>query len=112
LGFVFLPFISSFLRKRYFADIGKLWKILFILKSMVKVPLSRTEVLSLAGVGELALIKQKSLLTIVTKLREICQKCLKMGTSYEEEVTYLMDELRFQEKWHFELFEKKLTAVK
>lgn len=112
LGLCMLPFICTFLRKKYFGDIGKLWKILFILKSLVKVPLSRTEVLGLAGVGELAIIKQKSLLSIVTKLREICQKCLKMGTSYEEEVTYLMEELRFQEKWHFELFEKKLTVVK
>ena len=112
LGLILLPFISSFLRKKYFGDIGKLWKILFILKSMVKVPLSRTEVFSIAGVGELASIKQKSLIGIVTKLRDICQKCLKMGTSYEEETTYLMDELRFHEKWHFELFEKKLTMVK
>ncbi len=112
LGLLCLPFLTSFLRKKYFSDIGKLWKILFILKSLVKVPLSRTEVLHLAGVGELAGIKQKSLLTLVSKLRETCQKCLKMGTSYEEEVTYLMEELRFQEKWHFELFEKKLTVVK
>lgn len=112
LGLICLPFLSSLLRKKYFADIGKLWKILFILKALVKVPLSRTEVFSLAGLGDLAGIKQKSLLSLVTKLRETCQKCLKLGTSYEEEVTYLMEELRFQEKWHFELFEKKLTVIK
>ena len=35
-----------------------------------------------------------------------------MGGSYEEEVLTLMSELRFQEKWHFELFEKRLMVIK
>jgi hypothetical protein len=37
---------------------------------------------------------------------------LKLGSSYEEDLKYLMEELRFQEKWHFELFEKRLTVIK
>ena len=46
------------------------------------------------------------------KLKETCQKALKIGSSYDDEVKYLMEELRFQEKWHFELFEKRLTVIK
>jgi hypothetical protein len=82
------------------------------LKALVKVPLSRSEVLTAAGVQELALINQKSLETIIQKLKEACQKTLKLGQSYETDVDYLMGELRFQEKWHFELFEKRLTVIK
>ena len=111
-GLICMPFIMSFLRKKYFGDIGKLWKMLFVLKSLVKVPLSRTEILTIAGIQELARIKQKSLLTIVYKLKETCHQTLKLGTSYEEDVKYLMEELRFQEKWHFELFEKRLLVLK
>jgi hypothetical protein len=112
IGLSFLPFTLRYFRKKYFGDIGKIWKMLFVLRSLVKVPLSRTEVLTMAGVQELMEIKQKSLQTIVLKLKESCQKTLKLGTSYEEEVKYLMEELRFQEKWHFELFEKRLTVIK
>lgn len=111
-GLIFMPFIIRFLRKKYFGDIGKLWKMLFVLKSLVKVPLSRTEILTIAGIQELVQIKQKSLLTIVHKLKETCHQTLKLGTSYEEDVKYLMEELRFQEKWHFELFEKRLLVLK
>lgn len=112
LGLSSLPFLLSWLRRKYFADIGKIWKMLFVLKSLVKVPLSRSEVLTLAGVQELVHIRQGSLLSLVGKLKETCQKTIKVGTSYEEDVNYLMDELRFQEKWHFELFEKKLVLIK
>ncbi len=112
IGLSILPLCLRWLRKKYFGDIGKIWKMLFVLKSLMKVPLSRTEVLTLAGVGELNHVKQNSLLSIVSKLKETCQKTLKMGTSYEDDVRYLMDELRFQEKWHFELFEKRITALK
>lgn len=112
LGMSFLPFMLSFYRKRFFADIGKLWKMFYVLRSLTKVPLSRTEVLTLAGVGELKSIKQKSLMHIVEKLKETCQKALQQGGSYEEEVLSLMAELRFQEKWHFELFEKRLMVIK
>lgn len=112
LGLLALPFLLTFFRKKYFSDIGKLWKILFVLKSLLKVPLSRTEVLTIAGVQELNAIKQKSLMVLVTRLTTTCQNTLKQGISYEEDVKYLMEELRFQEKWHFELFEKRLVVIK
>jgi hypothetical protein len=112
LGMSFLPFMIAFYRKRFFADIGKLWKMFYVLRSLTKVPLSRTEILTLAGVGEIKTIKQKSLTHIVDKLKETCQKALQMGGSYEEDILGLMAELRFQEKWHFELFEKRLMVIK
>lgn len=112
IGLSLLPFVISFFRKRFFADIGKLWKMLYVLRALIKVPLSRTEIFTIAGVGEIKTIKQKSLIHIVDKLKETCQKALQMGGSYEEEVITLMSELRFQEKWHFELFEKRLMVIK
>lgn len=112
IGLSLLPVLLKFYRKRFFADIGKLWKMLYVLRSLVKVPLSRTEILSIAGVGEIKMIKQKTLSHIVEKLKDTCQKALQMGGSYEEEVMNLMNELRFQEKWHFELFEKRLMVIK
>lgn len=112
LGISILPFTLRLIRKKYFGDIGKIWKMLFVLKALMKVPLSRSEVLSFAGVQELNTIKQKALQEIVMKLKEMCQKILKLGVSYEEDLKYLMEELRFQEKWHFELFEKRLTVIK
>jgi hypothetical protein len=45
-------------------------------------------------------------------LRATCERILKVGGSYDLEVRNLMEELRFQEKWHFELFEKRLTVIK
>lgn len=112
LGLISLPLLIKYFRQKYFCDIGILWKILFILKSLSKVPLARSEVLSMAGVADLKQIKQKSLGHIVEKLKSTCQKALQVGGAYEEEIHYLMNELRFQEKWHFELFEKKLAVVK
>lgn len=112
IGLSTLPLTMKCLRKKYFGDIGTLWKILFILRALLKVPLSRSEILTLAQVQELKCIKQKSLSIIVNKLKESCEKTLKQGSSYEEDVKYLMEELRFQEKWHFELFEKRLTVIK
>lgn len=112
IGLSALPIVMNILRKKYFGDIGKLWKMLFVLKSLAKVPVSRSEVLSFAGVQELNNIAQKSLAPLVLKLKETCQKALKIGASYDDEVKYLMEELRFQEKWHFELFEKRLTVIK
>lgn len=112
LGLSMLPFTLRFMRKKYFGEIGKIWKILFILRSLVKVPLSRTEVLTMSGVNKLSEIKQRALSGIVLKLQETCQRTLKQGISYEEDVKYLMEEVRFQEKWHFELFEKRLTVIK
>lgn len=112
LGVCALPFLLKYYRFKYFSEIGKIWKILYILNSLVKVPLSRTEVLTVAGVSVLKEIKQKSLSHIVERLKQICQRTLQFGGSYEEDVTSLMEELRFQEKWHFELFEKRLTVIK
>ena len=107
-----LPLLLVHLRKKYFGDIGKVWKMLFVLRALVKVPLPRSDVFTFAGIQELDAIKQKSLEQIVQKLKDSCQKTLKVGSSYEEDVKYLMEELRFQEKWHFELFEKRLTVIK
>lgn len=112
IGLVLLPLMLKFFRKKYFNDIGRLWKILFILKALARVPMARTELFHRAGVSDLSVVKQKSLLPLVSKLKESCQKSLKLGVSYEEDVKYLMEELRFQEKWHFELFEKRLTVIK
>jgi len=112
IGLTLLPCLLRYFRGKYFGDIGKLWKMLFILNSLVKVPLSRSEVFTMAQVQDLKHIKQKSLFHIVDKLKDICHKTLKQGGSYEEEVKYLMEELRFQEKWHFDLFEKRLTVIK
>lgn len=112
IGLSTLPYLLKYFRKKYFGDIGKIWKMLFILSSLAKIPLPRSEILAFAGIQELNLIQQKSLEQIVQKLKEACQKSLKIGTSYETEVKYLMEELRFQEKWHFELFEKRLTVIK
>lgn len=112
LGLLGLPFLIKKLRRFYFEDIGKLWKIFYILKSFAKVPLSRSEIFNLAGVIELKTISQKSLFPLVNKFKDICERSLKFGGSYEEEVKHLMDELRFLEKWHGELFEKRLTVIK
>ncbi len=112
LGLTLLPVLMKKLRHRYFHEIGKLWKMLYVLRSLCRVPLSRSEVLNLAGVGELEGIKQETLRSLVGKLKETCHKALKFGGSYEEEVKYLMEELRFQEKWHFDLFEKRLAVIK
>jgi hypothetical protein len=112
IGLSMLPIVIKFFRKKFFGDIGKLWKMLYVLRSLIKVPLSRTEILTIAGVTEIKTIQQKSLIHIVDKLKETCQKALQMGGSYEEEVVTLMSELRFQEKWHFELFEKRLMVIK
>lgn len=112
VGMSLLPAVIRFFRKRFFSDIGSLWKMLYVLRSLVKIPLSRTEILTLAGIGELKTIQQKSLGHIVEKLKETCQRALQMGGSYEEDILSLMAELRFQEKWHFELFEKRLMVIK
>ncbi|HXH32186.1 MAG TPA: hypothetical protein VNJ01_15380 [Bacteriovoracaceae bacterium] len=112
LGCSLLPFLLAKLRRHYFGDIGKIWKMLYVLRSLAKVPLSRSEILTLACVQELKAITQKSLEAIVEKLKDTCQRALKQGGNYEDDVKYLMGELRFQEKWHFELFEKRLVVIK
>lgn len=112
IGLSLLPFLIKFFRHKLFSDIGEIWRMLYVLNSLVKIPLSRTEVMTMAGVQKLKLIKQKNVMHIVDKLKEICQRALQVGGSYEEEVRSLMAELRFQEKWHFELFEKRLMVIK
>lgn len=112
IGLSALPFTLKRYREHYFGDIGKLWKMLYVLRALAKVPLSRSEIMVMAGVQDLKHIHQKTLSHIVDKLKETCEKSLKQGGSYELEVHSLMEELRFQEKWHFELFEKRLTVVK
>ena len=112
IGLVLLPYAIGFFRLRLFGDIGKLWKMLYVLQCLVKVPLPRSEVLSVAGVTGLKEIHQKNLAHLVEKLKLTCQRTLQQGLSYEEDVLALMEELRFQEKWHFELFEKRMTMVK
>jgi hypothetical protein len=111
-GLISLPLTLRHFRHLYFSDIGKIWRMLYVLKALLRVPLPRSEIMGIAQVRELEEIKQKSLVEIVQKLKDTCQKSLRMGTSYEEDVKYLMEELRFQEKWHFELFEKRLTVIK
>lgn len=112
IGLSQLPLLLNYFRRKFFGDIGKIWKMLYVLNSLSRVPLSRSEVFTIAGVQELREIKQKSLISIVEKLKEVCLKALKQGGNYEQEIKYLMEELRFQEKWHFELFEKRLVVVK
>ena len=112
IGMGLLPFLIKRLRLKFFSDIGRLWKMLYVLNSLVRVPLARSEVMGLAGIVDLALIKQKNLAALVEKLRGTCERALKLGGSYEEDIRSLMEELRFQEKWSFELFEKRLTVIK
>lgn len=112
MGLGLIPVLVKFYRKRYFSDIGKVWRVLLILKSLLRVPLPQSEVFSFAGVNGLEQIRQKSLIHIVQKLQSSCQKTLRLGLSYENDVKGLMEELRFQEKWHFDLFEKRLNGIK
>ena len=44
IGLSFLPFLLKYFREKFFGDIGKLWKMLYVLRSLAKIPLSRTEV--------------------------------------------------------------------
>jgi hypothetical protein len=112
VGLLTLPYLLRVFRRRLFGDIGKLWHMLFVLKSLSRVPLARGEILKLAGVSGLKEVRQQNLSHIVEKLGAVCQRALQVGGSYEEEVQGLMEELRFQEKWHFELFEKRLMVIK
>lgn len=112
LGLACLPLLLRYLRHRLFGDIGKIWRMLYVLNSLARIPLARSEVLTLAKVSELKEIRQVNLKHLVEKLTDICKRSLQMGGNYEEEVSALMHELRFQEKWHFELFEKRLMVIK
>jgi hypothetical protein len=112
IGLIMLPLKIKMLRKKYFSDIGKIWKVLLILKSLQKIPISQSEILNFAGINELSNITNRTLDIIVFKIKESCQKVLKLGLSYEDDLKYLIEELRFQEKWHFDVFEKKISSMK
>lgn len=107
IGFSILPIILKFLRRKYFNDLGLVWKILMILKSLTKVPLPRGEVFKLSGVKELSKVRQKNLLHLSDKIKESCEKTLKTGLSYENDINFLFKELRFQENFSFTVLEKK-----
>ncbi len=112
VGFSLLPISIQYLRNKYFKDISILWKIIYGLSCLSTVPLARSEIFSISQVSLLETIKQPSLQTFVDKILLICQDALKIGKGYETEINYLMEELRFQEKWHFEVFEKRLGGIK
>lgn len=112
LGLALLPWLMIYYRRKYFSDIGLLWKMLYVLMSLARVPLSRSEIFAMAGIQDLSKINQKNLLPLTEKLKNTCREALRGGGSYEGEVRYLMEELRFQEKWHFTLFEKRLSIIK
>lgn len=112
MGFLLLPFLINSLRKRYLSDIGQVWKTLYVLKSLERTPLSRSEVLRLSELQELEGLKNKKLLPIIQKIKRLGQDCLKLGKSYDSDLKNLMEELRFMENWHFSLFEKRLTGIK
>jgi hypothetical protein len=112
LALLVLFSVLKWLRKYYFNDIGKMWKILHILKALGHAPLARSEIYQLAGLSDLNTLTQKNLLPLSEKLQETCTQALKIGGNYLDEINSLMKELRFQENWHFELFEKRLSALK
>lgn len=112
VGVFLIPLCLRFFRKKYFQDIGEIWKMTFILKSLSRTPLARSEVFTLAGMNKIEEIQNKNLLPILDKLRSLCKECLKQGKSYEEDLKNIMEELRFTENWHFSLFEKRLMALK
>lgn len=112
LALMVLFLVLKWLRRYYFHDIGKMWKIMHILKSLGHAPLARSEIYQLAGLSDLNTLTQKNLLPLSEKLQETCTQALKIGGNYFDEINSLMEELRFQEKWHFELFEKRLSALK
>ncbi len=112
IGVSLIPYFSSSLRKKYFSDIGQLWHVLFSLYSLQFLPIPRTEVFKLSGVQNLKKIKQKSVGHIVEKIHVICEEATKKGQNYEEDLKLAMDELRFTEKWHCELFEKRMVILK
>lgn len=112
VGLILLPLFISRLKKYYFAGIGQLWLSLYVLKAMSSVSLSRSEVFKLAKIYELQSIKHKNLEGVVGKLQASCELSLKQGGSYAKDIEELIQECRFLEKWHIELFEKRINAVK
>jgi hypothetical protein len=112
IGLGCLPVALKCLRQKYFADLGKFWRILHILQSLSHVPLARSEILAKAEVNSIKEIKSISLNPLIEKLKDLCRKTLQTGGSYREDLKSLMQDLEFQEKWHFELFVKRLGVLK
>jgi hypothetical protein len=112
IGLTSLPFGLRYFRRKFFGDIGKLWKMLHVLHALSRMPVARSEIMKLAGVQAVREIRTSSLASLVEKLKDICRRALQNGGSYEDEVVALMRELEFQENWHFELFTKRLAAMK
>lgn len=112
IGLLLLPMLINFFRKRYFHSIGKIWKTLFILKSLERTPLPRSEVFRLSEIQDIESISNGKLSPVIQKIKKLCHDSLKIGRSYETDLKNLMEELRFIENWHFSLFEKRLGGVK
>ncbi len=112
IGLSVLPITLKWLRRRYFGDIGTLWKMLFVLKSLSRLPIARADIMALAEIERLKEVRTPKLGILAEKLRDTCQKTLKLGVSYDDDVKYMMEELRFLETWHFELFSKRLMVIK
>ena len=111
-GMILLPWIIFKIRKFYFSDVGILWKSLFMLKALVSVPISRSEVFLHAELFKLKNIKNKRLASLIEHIFDCCQRALRQGGSYEEEVNKIMKDLRFEENRIYGLFEKKLMVLK
>ena len=112
IGLVLLPIMLKVLKKHYFSGLGQLWLSVYVLKALASVSLSRSEIFKIAKIYELGDIKHKNLENIVMKLQGSCELSLKQGGSYLKDVEELIGECRFIEKWHIELFEKRLNALK
>lgn len=112
VGLILFPLVCYQLKKHYFSEIGQLWLSLYVLKALLTVSLSRREVFKMARIYELHNIKHKNLVSIVEKLQTSCELSLKQGGSYLKDVEELIQECKFIEKWHIELFEKRLGALK
>lgn len=112
IGLILFPFICRKLKSYYFDGIGKIWLSLYVLRSLSSAGLARSEIFKLAKISELHSVKHKNLESLVGKLQDTCESSLKQGGSYLKEVEELSQECRFIEKWHLELFEKRLGAFK
>jgi hypothetical protein len=112
MGLLLFPFICRKLKNYYFNGIGKVWLSLYVLRSLSSAGLARSEIFKLAKINELQSVKHKNLESLVGKLQDTCELSLKQGGSYLKEVEELSQECRFIEKWHLELFEKRLGAFK
>lgn len=112
VGMILLPVLCLHLKKYYFSGLGQIWLSLYVLKAMLTVSLSRSEIFKLAKIYELNEIKHKNLESLVQKLQTSCELSLKQGGSYGKDVDELIEECKFIEKWHMDLFEKRLNAVK